>query len=165
MRTPDLSKLSVQAKCDWTPVHYFSKPDPHWKFTDAQGHAHKPSLDKLGEVCGYPTLRPVYADENDYFGDPPFSHYECSVCGEVIRPRQLGPGTDKVPGPVEYRRSGWVTLSGAEEIEWARANYAASVREIKFTNSGHTQVYIDEPLTQEQFNACMKEYKERHENS
>ncbi len=67
------------------------RPDPSWSFTDTQGHDHHWD-------DGYPTLTWVQ-DQEDYTvvedGElesyPGWGHYECSICGEEIRPAQRGP--------------------------------------------------------------------------
>lgn len=74
------------------------KPDKNWRFTDTQGHEHAWSSDAF-----YPTLRLVVdqtywcLDCNDKHDE---DHFECVVCGEVVKPGMLPPSrwTEYEPG-------------------------------------------------------------------
>lgn len=78
------------------------RPDPNWRFTDAQGHEHYRDTD--GE---YPTLRTVVdetywcSDCNDEHTD---THLECAICGETIQTGTLPPSMFRefTPGRTEY---------------------------------------------------------------
>jgi hypothetical protein len=93
----------LDGKLDGKPVHVvgletrsnsirippsLSEPDPHWRFTDAAGHAHEPTMED-GRVRSYGTLVSVESEPywcEDCRDEHTDQHYECPLCGEVIRP-------------------------------------------------------------------------------
>src|SRR5579859_3454487 len=102
----------LEATMELIRVQYQSTLDEHWKFTDAAGHEHSYGT----EAFHYPTLNEIYEDEPcaahgedpDYY---PLSHYECMDCGEHITPGTKGPGEVCLPGHIDYRRYGWITVA------------------------------------------------------
>jgi len=77
--------------------------DPDWTYTDKAGHKHYAYPEEPGKPR-WPTLKNVVdrtywceecRDEHEE------SHYECSICGEVIEPGMIhkGPETKTLQGP------------------------------------------------------------------
>lgn len=111
-----------------------SSPNECWRATDSQGHEHR-------WENGYPTLRRVVDEshwcdghEGMYNHDPheqvDESHYECLLCGEVVKPAMDPPGTPKfipgaVTGTIEGPRSNGLVIRAwltADEIDAIRSD-------------------------------------------
>jgi hypothetical protein len=83
-------------------MHPRRKPDPAWKYIDANGHAHcwwKDELPTLEEVVTGTTF---VGDEYDGEEVDDIEH-RCRICGEVVVPKHiLSYEPSYVAGPPEY---------------------------------------------------------------
>lgn len=81
------------------------RPDPHWRYTDAQGHQHTRT------DSTYPTLQLVNEPTHwceDCEDEHTFQHYECAICKETIRPGSISPSMspEYIAGPTSYYLDG-----------------------------------------------------------
>lgn len=129
------SPYTVEVNVDWLDVtSSLPTPNERWVYVDQSGHEHR-------YANGYPTLTVVVDAEHWCDGTEGFelhephmvvdeSHYECSICDEVIEPQMDPPGTPKsirgltsatIEGP---RSDGTIVLAALDpdEVEAFKAN-------------------------------------------
>jgi hypothetical protein len=102
---------------DLIDVSMARRPDPSWRYVDAQGHVHnwyvngKPA-ESYSPSASYetPTLTWVKTGEEWYEDDDEphdIGHLQCSLCGEPVQPRYCSDTTKQyIHGLAHYRING-----------------------------------------------------------
>lgn len=125
-------------------------PDESWTFTDAAGHEHHYDH-------GYPTLawvveerhwcdgtEGIYNHDGHWVDD--VAHWECMICGEVIKPRLHPPGrVITIPGMKTASASGYRSDGSRITCGWMTEDEVEALTELmKAEDNEGIQRWLDE---------------------